>query len=83
MVNLCMRYVAQIFSFMVWAIGSLTSILSRCSDTIDDGISIIAGIIGLIGGVVWLSILRIKKKNEKLDYKIKKQQLKNLNEIEI
>lgn len=78
-----MRYLAQIFSFFVWVVGSLTSILGRFSDAVDDGISIIAGIIGIIGGLVWLSILRIKKRNEKLEYEIKKQQLKNLSEIEI
>lgn len=80
---MCMRYLAQIFSFFVWIVGSLTSIMGRFSESIDDGISIIAGVIGIIGGLVWLSILRIKKRNEKLEYEIKKQQLKNLSETEI
>lgn len=78
-----MRWMTQIFSFFVWAVGSITSIMAKFSDAIDDSISIIAGIIGIIGGIVWLSILRIKKRNEKLEYEIKKQQLKNLSEIEI
>lgn len=81
--DFCMKYLAQIFSFFVWVIGSLTSVVSKFSDIIDDGISIVAGIIGIIGGIVWLSILRIKKRNEKLEYEIKKKQFENLSEIEI
>jgi len=83
MVEICMKYFAQILSFFVWLIGSLTSILGKFSDVIDDSISIIAGVLGIIGGIVWLSILRIKKKNEKLEYEIKKKQLENLENIEI
>jgi len=83
MVDLCMKYVAQILSFFVWLVGSITSILGKFSDVIDDSISIIAGVLGIIGGIVWLSILRIKKKNVKLEYEIKKKQLENLENIEI
>jgi membrane protein YdbS with pleckstrin-like domain len=81
--DFCVRYLAQIFSFFVWVIGSITSIVGKYSHAIDDSISIAAGLIGVVGGVVWLSILRIKKRNEKLEYEIKKQQLKNLSETEI
>lgn len=81
--DFCMKYLAQIFSFFVWVIGSLTSVVGKFSNIIDDSISVVAGIIGIIGGLVWLSILRIKKRNEKLEYEIKKQQLKNLSETEI
>lgn len=83
MVEVCMKWLTQILSFFVWLIGSLTSILGKFSDVVDDSISIVAGILGIIGGIVWLSILNIKKKNEKLEYEIKKQQLKNLSETEI
>ncbi len=83
MVDFCMRYVAQILSFFLWAVGSLTSILAKFSNVIDDSISIVAGIVGIAGGIVWLSILRLKKRNEQLEYEIKKQQLKNLENTEI
>ena len=83
MVEICMKWLTQILSFCVWLVGSLTSIIGKFSDVIDDSISIIAGVLGIVGGIVWLSILRIKKKNEKLEYEIKKQQLKNLSATEI
>jgi membrane associated rhomboid family serine protease len=70
-----MRYIAQIFSFFVWLIGTITSLLAKMNPILDDGISIVAGIIGVIGGVVWLALLRIKLKNEKIENKIKNQQL--------
>ena len=81
--DLCMRYLAQIFSFFVWVVGTLTSFLSKVSPVIDDSISVIAGLIGIIGGIVWLAILRIKMRNEKLENEIKKKQLENLENIEI
>jgi len=88
--EICMRYLTQIFSFFVWIVGTLTSAAGRFSEAIDNGISIVAGIIGCIAGVVWLTILLIKKKesklaleNEKLENQIKKKQLENLENTEI
>ena len=73
-----MRFLAQIVSFFIWIIGTLTSILSKISPVIDDSISAIAGLIGIMGGIVWLGILRIKLKNEKMESEIKKEELKRL-----
>jgi len=80
--DLCMRFIAQIFSFMVWVVGTLTSIMSKISPVIDDSISLLAGIVGLIGGVIWITILILKRKetkisleNEILENLIKKKQL--------
>ncbi len=73
-----MRLFAQIVSFFIWIIGTLTSILSKISPVIDDSISAIAGLIGIMGGIVWLGILRIKLKNEKMESEIKKEELKRL-----
>jgi len=85
-----MRALAEVVSFFVWAVASMTSIMARLSTTIDDGVSIIAGIIGVIGGIIWIITLRIKKKeniialeNAKLENEIKKEQLKNLGHTEI
>lgn len=78
--EICMKYFAQIISFFVWVIGTGTSVLAKVSPVIDDSISLIAGVIGVIGGLVWLSILRIKKRNEKLDNEIKLIELKRLKE---
>lgn len=78
MVEICMKWLTQIISFCVWLIGSLTSIVGKFSDVIDDSITLVAGILGVIGGIVWLSILKIKKRNEKLDNEIKKLELKKL-----
>lgn len=80
MVDLCMKYLAKICSFFIWVVGTFTSIVGRYSDAIDQGISIIAGVLGIIGGIVWLSILLIKKKNERIEYEIKKEELKHLKE---
>ena len=81
--DFCMRFIAQIVSFFIWVIGTVTSILSKISPIVDDGISVIAGLIGIIGGIVWLAILRVKMRNEKLENKIKQKQLENLENIEI
>ena len=42
------------------------------------GYALIAGIIGLAGAIVWLFIAINRLKNEKLETKIKKETLKNL-----
>jgi len=87
-----MRYLAQIISFLSWIGGSIISIMARISPIIDDSISLLAGIIGLIGGVIWVLILLKKNKlisseltkteieldNEILDSKIKNIQLNSL-----
>lgn len=77
-----MKYLGQIISFIVWVIGSLTHLVGKYSSVIDEGISLVAGIIGAIGGIVWLSILRIKKRNEKLEYEIKELELKRLKDCD-
>jgi len=78
----CMRLVAQIISGIGWVVGFLVSILSKLSPVIDDSISIVAGLIGIIAGLIWVGILLTKRKegkinldNAKLDNKIKNQQL--------
>ena len=83
--DFCMRFIAQIFSFMVWIVGTITSIMSKISPIIDDSISLLAGIIGLIGGVIWITILILKRKetkislqNEILENLIKKKQLETM-----
>jgi hypothetical protein len=83
--DLCMRFLTQIVSFFVWIIGTITSIASKISPIIDDSISLLAGLIGIIGGIVWISTLALKKKenvinleNAKLENEIKKKQLDNL-----
>jgi membrane associated rhomboid family serine protease len=88
--DFCMRFLTQIVSFLVWIIGTITSILSKVSPIIDDSISLLAGLIGIVGGIVWISTLALKKKenvinleNAKLENEIKKKELDNLNNVEI
>lgn len=78
MAEICMRYFGQIVSFMVFIIGSMTKFLGKYSHAIDDGISFFAGVVGLIGGFVWLSMLKIKKSNERLEHEIKVEELKRI-----
>lgn len=85
-----MRVLANIASFFSMVFGFIISTLSKFTDVIDDSVVTITGIIGAIGAVVWLSIALIKRReakvrleNERLENKIKKQQLKNLSETEI
>jgi hypothetical protein len=60
-------------------------VLAKVSHIIDDGISIIAGIIGVIGGIIWIFTLiqkrhenKINLENAKLENKIKLEELKRL-----
>lgn len=76
--DICMKFMGQIVSFCVWIVGTMTSIVSKISPVIDDGISIIAGIVGLIGGVIWVFLLLIKKKKEKIELEIAEIELQKL-----
>jgi preprotein translocase subunit SecY len=87
-----MKYLAQVISFVSWITGFFISVIARISPIIDDSISLLAGIIGLLGGIIWVIILFKKNKlvsselskseieldNEILDSKIKNIQLNSL-----
>lgn len=95
--DICMKYLAQIVSFLSWVAGFLISVIARISPIIDDSISLLAGVIGLFGGIVWVTILIKKNKlvkreldrseieldNEILDSKIKNIQLNMLMKSQI
>ena len=80
--DICMKLLAQIVSGIGWVVGFLVSIIAKISPIVDDSISIIAGLIGIVAGLIWVSILLTKSKegkvnldNAKLDNKIKNQEL--------
>lgn len=95
--DFCMKYLAQVISFVSWITGFFISVIARISPIIDDSISLLAGIIGLFGGIVWVTILIKKNKlvkreldrseieldNEILDSKIKNIQLNMLMKSQI
>jgi tetrahydromethanopterin S-methyltransferase subunit E len=65
-----------------WVVGFMVSVVSKLSPIIDDSISIIAGLVGIVAGLIWVGILLNKSKeskvsldNARLDNKIKNQQL--------
>jgi tetrahydromethanopterin S-methyltransferase subunit E len=76
--DFCMKLIAQIVSFFGWVIGTLVSILAKLSPILDDSISIVAGLIGVIAGLIWVSILITKRKAGKIDLEIKEIELKKL-----
>ena len=85
--ELCMRVLAKIVSLSVYLIGFLINILAQFLPILDKSITTIAGIIGIIGGCIYVGILLRKNKqgkvaldNERLDNQIKREQLKKLQE---
>ena len=83
--DFCMKFIAQIVSGIVWIVGFVVSAIAKLSPLIDDSISAIAGLIGIIAGLIWVSILLTKRKqgkvsleNELIENQIKTEQLKKL-----
>ena len=83
--DFCMKFIAQIVSGIVWIVGFVVSAIAKLSPLIDDSISALAGLIGIIAGLIWVSILLTKRKqgkvsleNELIENKIKTEQLKKL-----
>ena len=73
-----MKLIANTVSFISMVVGTLVSVLAKLTPILDDSISTIAAVVGLAGAIVWLFIAINRLKNEKLETKIKKEQLKNL-----
>ena len=83
--DICMKLLANIVSFISMIVGTLVSVLAKYTAIVDESISTIAALIGLAGALVWLLIALTKRKqskvaldNERLDNKIKREQLKQL-----
>jgi len=83
--ELCMRFLAKIVSLSMYLIGFLINILAQILPILDKSVTTIAGIIGIIGGFIYVGILLRKNKqgkialdNERLDNQIKREQLKKL-----
>lgn len=83
--DFCMKFIAQIVSGFIWIVGFAVSAIAKLSPLIDDSISALAGLIGIIAGLIWVSILFTKRKqgkialdNELIENQIKKEQLKKL-----
>lgn len=74
----CMRFLAQVICGWTWFIGWVFSFIAKMSPIIDDSISLIAGIVGLFGGVIWVFILLTNKKKAKVELEIKELELKKL-----
>ncbi|MEE9574366.1 MAG: hypothetical protein V3W20_15025 [Candidatus Neomarinimicrobiota bacterium] len=80
-----MKVVANIVSFISMIFGFLISVLAKWTHLIDDSITTIAGIIGLVGAIVWLGIALNKRKeskinldNARIENQIKRETLKQL-----
>jgi uncharacterized membrane protein YfcA len=73
-----MKFIAQIVSGIVWGGGFIISAVAKLSPLIDDSISAVAGLIGIIAGVIWVSILITKRKTGKIELEIKEIELKKL-----
>jgi len=80
--EICMRLLAQILSGVTYFVGTIISILSKISPLMDDSISLLAGVIGLIGGVIWVLVSYVKLKREKIEKRIAELELKRLEESE-
>lgn len=85
MYDFCMKAVANIVSFTSMIFGVLVNLLAKYTHIIDDSVTTIAGFIGLVGAIIWVSIAfttrkksKIALENEKLENKIKLKQLENL-----
>ena len=76
--DFCMKFIAQIVSGFVWVVGFVISAIAKLSPLIDDSISIVAGLIGILAGFVWLSLLWIKRKIAKKDLEIRDIELEKL-----
>lgn len=77
-----MRAFIQIFSGWTWFTGSFLSIIAKISPVIDDSIGIVAGLVGLAGGIVFFITALIKRKQAKVELEIKQIELKRLKDCE-
>jgi len=73
-----MKFIAQIVSGIVWVVGFILSAVAKLSPIIDDSISAIAGLIGIVAGIIWVSILLTKRKTGKIELEIKEIKLEKL-----
>ena len=65
-------------TFVIFVTGMLTKVICQILPLVKDGIEILAGLIGLIGGITWYMTLLIKRKNVIIDNAIKKETIKGL-----
>lgn len=68
----------EVISRWTWFIGFVLSIMAKVSPVIDDSISIVAGLVGLAGGIIWVFVLIVKRKKEKVELEIKEIELQRL-----
>ena len=76
--DICMRLIAQVVSGIGWVVGFTVSLLAKLSPVIDDSISMVAGLIGILAGIIWVSILLTKRKSGKIELQIKEIELEKL-----
>ena len=84
--DIYMKVVANIVSFVSMIFGFLISVLlAKWTHLVDDSITTIAGIIGLVGAIVLLGIALNKRKeskinldNARIENQIKRETLKQL-----
>lgn len=74
----CQMIFTEVISRWTWFVGFVLSIMAKVSPIIDDSISIIAGLVGLAGGIVWVFVLIVKRKKEKVELEIKEIELQRL-----
>jgi len=83
----CMKFIANIVSFVSMIVGTLIAFVAKLTPILDESISLIAALIGLVGAIIWFLIALTKRKegkinldNARIDNQIKREQLKKLRE---
>jgi len=82
-----MKFIANIVSFVSMIVGTLIAFVAKLTPILDESISLIAALIGLVGAIIWFLIALTKRKegkinldNARIDNQIKREQLKKLRE---
>lgn len=83
MVDFCMNLIQRVFGFVFLITGLSANILSKVTEVVDVSVSIVAGLIAILGGYLWYRGNKVKLENERLENQIKKKQLENLSNTEI
>ena len=74
--NFHTHIVTAVSTFVIFVTGMVTKVICQILPFVKDGIDILAGLIGLIGGITWYMTLLIKRKNAIIDNVVKREEQK-------
>lgn len=69
---------AEIISRWTFIVNAILTFATKYFNILDDSIGIITGVLAVVGGIMWTSVLVVKRRQAKIELEIKQIELQKL-----